>query len=63
MYFSDFAAFLHMDGHGLYVWISYLVAFLVLLLNVWLPLRAGKHYQQQQRKRLERFGSDVEGPL
>jgi heme exporter protein D len=30
MYFDSFAALLAMDGHGVYVWITYLLAVLVL---------------------------------
>ena len=37
---SGLEAFLHMGGYGVYVWSSYGVASLVLILNIVLPWRA-----------------------
>ena len=37
---SGLEAFLHMGGYGAYVWSSYGLALLVLVLNIVLPLRA-----------------------
>ena len=34
--------FIHMGGYGFYVWSSYGLALLVLLLNLYLPLRRRK---------------------
>ncbi len=31
MYFDNFTALLHMDGHGFYVWLAYAVALCVIL--------------------------------
>ena len=33
MYFDSISEILFMDGHGLYVWMSYLAALLILLVN------------------------------
>tara|TARA_X000000368_G_C23012622_1_gene704228 strand:- start:1162 stop:1356 length:195 start_codon:yes stop_codon:yes gene_type:complete len=33
MYFDSISEILFMDGHGLYVWISYLAALLIVLVN------------------------------
>lgn len=38
MYFFSFSDFIHMGGHGLYVWSSYGIAMLVVLWNVAMPL-------------------------
>ena len=35
----NWGEFLHMGGHGLYIWFSYAAAVIVLGLNVILPLR------------------------
>ena len=37
---SSLEAFLHMGGYGAYVWSSYGLASLVLIVNIVLPLRA-----------------------
>ena len=33
MYFDSISEILFMDGHGLYVWLSYLAALLIVLVN------------------------------
>ena len=33
MYFDSISEILFMDGHGLYVWMSYLAALLIVLVN------------------------------
>ena len=33
MYFDSISEILFMDGHGLYVWMSYLAALLIVLIN------------------------------
>ena len=38
----NWSEFLHMGGYGFYVWSSYGLALLVLLLNLYLPLRRRK---------------------
>ena len=47
----NWAEFLSMGGYGLYVWTSYLAAAIVLLLNVWIPLRRN----QSARRALQEF--------
>ncbi len=42
MYFDSFAAFLHMDGHGVFVWSVYGSAVLVMSLLSYLPLKRKK---------------------
>ena len=37
MRFDSFEAFLHMDGHGLFIWAAYGITFIVLLANLWWP--------------------------
>jgi len=43
----NWAEFFNMGGHAFNIWGSYLLAFVILGLNVWLPLRK---YRAQQRK-------------
>lgn len=38
----NWSEFFHMGGYGFYVWSSYGLALLVLLLNLYLPLRKRK---------------------
>jgi len=40
--FENFEAFLAMGGHGLYVWVSYGMALLVILFNFLWPLHLNK---------------------
>lgn len=42
-YFSDFASFLAMDGHGFYVWLCYGITFLAVLFGIF--------YARYERKR------------
>ena len=44
--------FLHMGGYAVYVWTSYAITTLVLMLNVWLPMRHGKAQRRQLRRAL-----------
>lgn len=37
MKFDSLEAFLHMDGHGLFIWAAYGITFIVLVLNLWWP--------------------------
>lgn len=41
---NSFAEFLAMGGYGFYVWTSYGIAFVVLLLNVVLPIIQRKQF-------------------
>jgi len=43
----NWAEFFNMGGYAFHVWSSYLLAAIVLGLNVWLPLRK---YRAQQKK-------------
>lgn len=42
----NWSEFIHMGGYGFYVWSSYGLALLVLLLNLYLPLRRRKTVQR-----------------
>ncbi|MDR1350119.1 MAG: heme exporter protein CcmD [Zoogloeaceae bacterium] len=50
MYWNSFSDFLHMGGYGLYVWGSFGMTALVMLLEPWLTLRR----QRAIRRRLTR---------
>jgi heme exporter protein D len=44
--------FLHMGGYAPYVWASYLLGLLVVVVNLWLPWRAeGEVWRQLRRRR------------
>lgn len=60
MSFSSFSEFLNMGGHGLYVWISYATALLVILFNVLMPIRLRRQFfldQARQQRREEQHAS------
>ncbi len=44
---NSFAEFLAMGGYGFYVWTAYSIAFVVLLLNVVLPLIQRKQFLRE----------------
>ncbi len=44
---NSFAEFLAMGGYGFYVWMSYGIAFVVLLLNVVVPLVQRKQFLRE----------------
>jgi heme exporter protein D len=52
--FDSFSEFLSMGGHGLYVWLSYALGLMLILINLVGPLRAGKRLQAQLTRRLLR---------
>ena len=54
MNFSSFAEFVAMGNHGVYVWTSYGISLVVLLLNVALPLLARRRHLQEEARRLRR---------
>jgi len=54
MNFSSFSEFIAMGNHGLYVWTSYGVSLVVLILNVALPIMARRRYLQDEARRLRR---------
>lgn len=43
--------FLHMGGYAPYVWISYVLGLVVVLINVWLPWRAERRVWRQLKRR------------
>ncbi|GAB2883226.1 heme exporter protein CcmD [Microbulbifer echini] len=45
--FSSFADFLAMDGHGIYVWISFAVTFIALAAMALYPRLARRHLQRE----------------
>jgi heme exporter protein D len=53
--FDSFMAFLLMDGHGAYVWASYIITFFALLLLVVLPSlrKKGLVTAMKRQQRLE----------
>lgn len=67
MKFTDFEAFLHMGGHGLYVWLCYgvgIIVFLVCLLSPILKKRAiYKELRQAQRRESVRSVTQHQTPV
>lgn len=51
MYFANLSEFMHMSGHGFYVWLSYGIVFITLILLTLYPLRKKQHvlYAIKQR--------------
>ena len=43
-----------MGNHGVYVWSSYGISFVILLLNVALPILARQRYLKNEARRLRR---------
>ncbi|HAB92170.1 heme exporter protein CcmD [Denitrificimonas caeni] len=54
MSFDSFSEFLAMGNHGVYVWSSYGISFVILLLNVALPILARQRYLKNEARRLRR---------
>ncbi|MBY4675977.1 heme exporter protein CcmD [Marinobacterium arenosum] len=54
MSFDSFSEFLAMDGHGLYVWLSYAIALVVILVNLVSPVLARKQLLSELARRLRR---------
>ncbi|WP_438362347.1 heme exporter protein CcmD [Marinobacterium sedimentorum] len=52
--FESMADFIGMGGHGLYVWLAYGIALVILLLNVVQPLRQTRQLLNQQARRVRR---------
>ncbi len=50
MSFSSFTEFVQMGGHGLYVWISYATALLVVVFNIVRPLQMRRQFFIGQAK-------------
>ena len=53
MSFASLADFLHMGGHGLFVWSCYAITLVVLVANIVRPLRLKKRLIQQKLRALE----------
>ncbi|MGI9286738.1 MAG: heme exporter protein CcmD [Pseudomonadales bacterium] len=54
MYFDSFAAFVHMDGHGFYVWLAYAVALIVVLGLLLVPGMQKKRFIRDYKQSLRR---------
>jgi len=54
MAFESFAAFLKMGEHGLYVWLAYGMAALVVLFNVLEPRYLAKQLVKDHQRKLRR---------
>ncbi|NQZ32121.1 MAG: heme exporter protein CcmD [Oceanospirillaceae bacterium] len=54
MQFDSWLAFFNMGGHGLYVWLSFGIALLVLMLNIVSPLFQFKSTVQSLAKKYQR---------
>ncbi|WP_432697761.1 heme exporter protein CcmD [Marinobacterium sp. YM272] len=54
MSFSSFSEFLSMGGHGLYVWLSYALGLIVILVNLVVPLMERSQLIAQLKRRLQR---------
>jgi len=52
--FESFDAFIDMGGHGLYVWLSYAIALVVIAINIVNPLIQKRHIISEQARRLRR---------
>ncbi|WP_417223824.1 heme exporter protein CcmD [Amphritea sp.] len=54
MSFESFAEFIDMGGHGLYVWLSYAIALVVIVINIVNPLMQKRQIFTEQARRLRR---------
>ncbi|MCY0963752.1 heme exporter protein CcmD [Parathalassolituus penaei] len=54
MEFHSFAEFIAMGRHGFYVWLSYGLTFLVLAINIVLPILDRRRLLTEQARRLRR---------
>jgi len=52
--FESFAAFIDMGGHGLYVWMSYAIELVVIVMNIVNPLMQKRQIFTEQARRLRR---------
>jgi len=51
----NWAQFWAMGGYAVYVWTSYALALIVLVLNVWLPIRQRRLWLRAEKLRLQRL--------
>ncbi len=56
--FDSFAEFLHMGGHGLYVWLAYGATYLVLGVLYWQSLSEHRVLRARVRSRRRRQGGE-----
>jgi len=61
MSFDSFNAFLQMGGHGLYVWLSYGMGLIILLMAGVSPMREKKRVFRQLAQQLKRQQNRQEG--
>ncbi len=59
MEFESFSAFLAMGKHGAYVWSSYGITLLVLMVNLMVPLRRKKQILQAIARKAKREQSEL----
>lgn len=48
--FDSLAAFMHMDGHGVFVWTAYAIVYAILIFLTASPLIQKKNLLKQQKK-------------
>ena len=61
MYFDNFAEFVDMGGHGVFVWSCYAIVFVTLVGNIIQPIRAARKFQIALKRTLIHQG-DVADP-
>lgn len=54
MYFDSFSDFIAMGGHGLYVWLAYGIALVVVSFNVLSPILRKQKFMAEYQRRLKR---------
>lgn len=54
MRFDSLAAFMMMDGHGVYIWSAYLITLIVIAVNLWWPLQVRRGFIRIQKRALQR---------
>lgn len=54
MHFDSLADFIAMGGHGLYVWLAYSIALVIVVFNIVSPILRKKQFMADYRKRLKR---------
>jgi len=54
MYFDTLQDAIYMNGHGVFVWSAYAIAFAVLIALVITPLRRTRRFLREESRRLRR---------
>ena len=54
MHFNSFADFIAMGGHGLYVWLAYGIALVVIVFNVLSPILHKRQFIADYKRKLKR---------